>query len=310
MNTFRTVIKRAVETALLSGGVATVVRRIHAEAPLILAYHNVVPTGACVSGDRPLHLPQRAFSDQLDTLLETHDIVSLTDVLSPATPRRPRYGMRPRAAITFDDAYSGALTAGLDELRARSLPATVFVTPSFLDGASFWWDVLADPSTGLDAGLRAHVLLQGRGIKSNAIAIARGFGVPIQSIESHARGASVSELDSALAYEQLTLGAHTWSHPNLTTASNDELVVELRRPIEWLERFGTRALPMISYPYGLADDRVQRAARDAGYVAGFMIDGNWTAGVPPPQFAIPRLNVPAGVSRDGFALRAAGVIQG
>ena len=46
------------------------------------------------------------------------------------------------------------------------------------------------------------------------------------------------------------------------------------------------------------------------YVAGFMIDGGWTTAAPRDPFAIPRLNVPAGVSRNGFILRAAGLIQG
>jgi hypothetical protein len=52
------------------------------------------------------------------------------------------------------------------------------------------------------------------------------------------------------------------------------------------------------------------ASHDAGYTAGFMIEGGWTTPDPRDPFAIPRLNVPAGVSRDGFVLRAAGLIQG
>jgi hypothetical protein len=54
---------------------------------------------------------------------------------------------------------------------------------------------------------------------------------------------------------------------------------------------------------------VHAAAREAGYAAGLMIDGGWVAPPPRDTFAIPRLNIPAGVSRDGFVLRTAGLLN-
>lgn len=309
MRSLRNGVKYAVESALILSGGAAISRHKRSQQLLVLAYHNIIPTGSDPVGDRSLHLHQDAFAGQLDALLRTHDVVSLHDALE-AGQHSGRNNGRPRVAITFDDAYSGALTAGVAELRDRGLPGTVFVTPSFLNGKTFWWDVLSGVTTGLDETFRVRALTEAHGLTQDVLTLARSAGVAAQEIPAHARGASTQELTAALGYEQISLAAHTWNHPNLTSLSDPELATELARPLEWLQHFGDRALPMISYPYGLADRRVMDATRDAGYSAAFMIDGGWTTPGPRDRFAIPRLNVPAGVSHDGFILRAAGLIQG
>jgi peptidoglycan/xylan/chitin deacetylase (PgdA/CDA1 family) len=310
MTSARDDVKHVVETALIAAGGAAFARRKHAQHLLVLAYHNVVPSGSERTGDLSLHLSQHAFAEQLDALLDTHDVIPLAEALEPANSHTRQTKMRPRAVITFDDAYAGALSAGVAELRARSLPATIFVTPGFLDGRSFWWDVLSDERTGLDNETRKRALTECRGLTDDVLELASRTGSPIQEMPVHARGASIDDLNAAVAGGQISLAAHTWNHPNLTVLSDTELTDELIRPLQWLRRFGDHVIPAVSYPYGLADARVQRAARDAGYSAGFMIDGGWTTFAPPDRFAIPRLNIPAGVSRSGFVLRAAGLIQG
>ncbi len=308
MTSFRKSAKRAVEAALVIGGGCAVARHRRSEQLLVLAYHNIVPTGLGAAGDRSLHLKQSAFADQLDLLLETHDIIGLDTVVSGLLADHDEQRVRPRAMITFDDAYAGAVTAGVEELRARRLPATIFVTPGFLDGKAFWWDVLADATTGLNPLIRERALTEGRGVCAEVLALASRLGLPVREMPSYARGASIDELNIALRYDQITLASHTWSHPNLTSLVDADLAEELAKSLQWLERFADRARPVISFPYGLTNRRVQQAVRDAGYKAAFMIDGGWTAARHKDAFAIPRLNIPAGVSRYGFELRTAGII--
>ncbi|MEO9115206.1 MAG: polysaccharide deacetylase family protein [Gemmatimonadaceae bacterium] len=309
MSPLRTSVKSAIESALVVSGGADVYRRRRSEQLLVLAYHDIVPTGAELAGDRSLHLPQVAFAEQLDALTRTHRVIPLRDALSPSTTHDQR-DSRPCVAITFDDAYAGAVTVGVEELRSRALPATIFVTPSFLDGKTFWWDVLATATSGLEDSLRERALTEARGLTDAVLALAHHSGLSTREMPAHARGASTAQLKAAMEFDGITLAAHTWNHPNLTALADADLMTELVRPMEWLKQFGDRALPMISYPYGLADRRVMDASHDAGYTAGFMIDGGWTTHDPRDPLAIPRLNVPAGVSRDGFILRAAGLIQG
>lgn len=293
-------MKRVVERALVAGGPATLARQSRTRDVLILGYHNIVPSGERPCGDRSLHLPQVAFAAQLDALLETHEVVPLDSLLRGETSEITR----PRAVITFDDAYVGALTAGITELAARDLPATVFVAPGFVGGRSFWWDVVADPDGGLDPTDRARALGELRGIDARVRGTLRTRAEP----PVWARCTSDGDLAAALASSRLSVASHTWSHSNLTQLTDIELAQELAGPREWLARFGMRALPVISYPYGLADARVLDAARTAGYEAGFMIEGGWTSPPVRGRFDVPRLNIPAGLSRDGFVLRAAGIL--
>ncbi|MEO7043341.1 MAG: polysaccharide deacetylase family protein, partial [Gemmatimonadaceae bacterium] len=165
-------VKHVVETALVLGGGASFSRRARKGDVLVLAYHNVVPKGLDVHGDLSLHLHQSDFAAQLDALIRTHDVVPLNDALTPQEATA-QPSARPRVAITFDDAYSGAVTAGVAELRARRLPATIFVTPSFLDGKTFWWDILSQADSGLDDAFRARALTDAHGLNGQVLELAR-----------------------------------------------------------------------------------------------------------------------------------------
>jgi peptidoglycan/xylan/chitin deacetylase (PgdA/CDA1 family) len=296
-------VKRMVERGLLLSGIPQLARWRRAGEVLVLAYHDIVPRGERPVGDRSLHLPQDEFAAQLDLLRETHEVISLDAALSAEA----RHGERASVVITFDDAYDGAVTAGVAELAARGLPATIFVAPGLLDGAEFWWDVLTPAGApGLDGDVRDHALTAqaGRGttILADIPPAARA------AIPAFARGASLAALCRAAATPGITLGSHTWSHPNLAALPPDELLAELARPLAWLRESFDVAVPYLSYPYGLSSPAVERVAAQVGYRAAFRIDGGWLPREPSHRYALPRLNVPAGLSPEGFRLRSAGLL--
>lgn len=298
-------LKSAAERLVLGGGVAAASRVRMGGATLILAYHGIVPDGDLPGGERALHLPRRRFAEHLDVLLRTHDVVPLAEVLHPAG------GRRPRAALTFDDAYAGAATAGVEELAARGLPATFFPVPAMTGADGFWWDALVPPGAdALPAGFRAEALARGRGEDAAVRAIARRHGLRAHPLPPHARPASLAELRSAARVPGITVASHAWSHPNLARLSPAEARRELDASAAWVaEHFPSASLPWLAYPYGLASAETRRAAREAGYAAALRIEGGWMrAGADP--FALPRVNVPAGLSPEGLALRAAGLLCG
>ncbi len=294
-------LKNTVERLLIGIGLPRVFRARMASRALVLAYHNVVPDGERAVGDLSLHLSQRNFAAQLDLLLDTHDVVPLEEVLAAGGENG-----RPRVAITFDDAYRGALRAGLEELRRRDLPATFFVAPAFVDGGTFWWDALADES-GLPDRIRSHALSALRGDDAAIRAWAKAEGIRERTLPEFQTVASEVELHKAAETSGIRLAAHTWSHPNLTTLDAVELRTELHRPLEWLRDRFQEALPWISYPYGLCSPSVASAAEAEGYLGALLVTGGWLrTSTDVSRFTLPRLNVPAGVSPNGFALRAAG----
>ena len=296
-------LKMAAEVLLVECGVARAGRRWHAGSCLILAFHNVLGPGRPPIGDRPLHLPLEEFERFVDRLASTHDIIALDGIRS--RQNRPR----PQAVLTFDDAYAGAIQFGLPALVARGIPATVFVAPGLLGRPACWWDQLADPRTGLDAATRTYALDVLRGEEDRILRNAEGMRPTDTGDLNDCRIATEAELARAASLPGITLGAHSWSHPNLARLSPEELSAELTRPLAWLEERYCVARPWLAYPYGLSSPRVEVAAKQAGYTLGFRVSGGFMNSSEPARMNLPRWSVSAGLSEPGFVLHAAGVMS-
>ncbi len=298
----RAALKALVETGLVWSGTAALCRVALLRHALVLTYHNVVPDDCSSFGDCSLHLPRRTFVRQIEQLLRTHAIVPLEEVLTPAPS-----GRRPRVAITFDDAYQGAIAIGVEELARRGVPATLFVVPAFVGGRSFWWDALArDEGGGLDPVLRTRALQELGGKDRDVRRWAEAQGLRLAAVPEWALVASEGELRTATRHPGITLASHTWTHPNLLRLSPAELQEELSRPLDWLRRRCTSVVAWLSYPYGLASPSVEAAAAAAGYVAALSLDGGWFTPNRVNRYAVPRVNIPSGLSAHGFALRTSG----
>lgn len=294
-------LKHLGERVLLGTGAARVGRGRLRGRTLVLAYHDVVPDGDVLSGNANLHLPQREFARQLDILVRTHDVVSI-DMLS----KRSLSSGRPRAIITFDDAYAGALTAGIEELVRRGLPATIFVAPALL-GSTPWWDILAERTSGaVPDRLQQHALEALGGHGGKILEWARSEAVEPTAASGLPRIGTETQLTTAASRPGITLGSHSWSHPNLSALTGSELEMELTKPLQWLRSRFANFAPWLSYPYGYFSDSVQNVAAKVGYTGSFRVDGGWVPASGPPLHAIPRLNIPNGLSLNGFQLRLAG----
>ena len=278
----------------------------HQHRTVILAYHNILPDGEAASGDRSLHLPRMRFVRQLDRLSETHDVVGL-DALIRARP----LSERPRAIITFDDAYRGALEYGLPELSRRGMGATVFVAPGLLGDRAFWWDQLASTATGAvpaplrERALRAHCGRHDEVLKELTPEVGGLNGVP-----SHSRSATEAELQAAVVEHDLLVGSHAWSHPNLTELDDAGVSSELRRSRRWLADHFSSVVPWLAYPYGLSSERVvglaQGVFEGALSITGRLVPACLGGTV---RYRVPRINVPAGLSLNAFELRVSGIVR-
>lgn len=314
--------RRAAELLLSRSGIAGFAEGRRSPSVMILAYHNIVPTGEEPAGDVSLHIDQATFADHLDWLMERRAIVSLAEAMelvggadsdlnadSDLGAGPPSEGA-PRVVITFDDAYRGTMTAGMEELAKRGLPSTVFVPPGLLGAEGFWWDLLAPPGgRPLDAPLREHALRTLAGRTSDVMAWAADEGLPRQALPSHALPVTEEELSELGAGPGVTLGAHTWSHPNLARLAGQELDDELRRSRDWLRQRFDAYVDLLAYPYGLVGPEAEAAAARV-FDGALLVDGGAAVVRGSPTgtpYRIPRVNVPRGLSLDGLALRLAGI---
>jgi peptidoglycan/xylan/chitin deacetylase (PgdA/CDA1 family) len=288
-----------VERLVLASGMVRLRSAAFRGRTLVLAYHNVVPRGAPPVGERALHLGQDRLAEHLDLLADQTDVIPLDVALGSAD------GQKPRVVITWDDAYAGAVTVGVEELVRRKLPATIFVPPGRLGGQTFWWDRLASRHGGeIPRVLRDRALEECRG-QEEVIESKLGMGIDV-ALPAYARSATEADLSSAASKSGITFGSHSWSHVNLTQVSTDDLAMELHRSHEWLRQRYSNVLPALSYPYGAESITIRPAVEAAGYTTGWCIRGGWLPTGSTDCRALPRLNVPAGLSVNGLALRLAG----
>ena len=225
----------AVRTLEYRRGARSVERRSRAE-PVCLAYHAV----ADLSRDpvlREYGIPAGTLAEQLDMLAARgHTFVSLERVLDSLDGGPPL----PRGAllVTFDDAYTDLLSAGLPVLAERGIPAVVFAVSGNVGGTNEW-------DRHLGAG------------------------------EMPLLGAA--ELRE-LAERGVEVGAHSVSHRPLTSLPAEEVAAELRHSADELEAMGLPRPRAFAYPHGAWDPGIAAAARDAGFAAAFTIDPGFLRG--------------------------------
>lgn len=295
-------MRTAVEVLGTAGGFTGLARRASRDKVAILAYHNVVEPEYAGRADSSLHLPLPRFLAQIERVARTHSIVPLDDVLSDhADPDRP--SERPRAVITFDDAYRGAVTLALPELRRRGIPATVFVSPGLLGKDSTWWDLMGEAGAltpdAREYALRSHggrhqVLWDRLFSRGQIRPLPRSFGI-----------ATEEELLSHCGRD-IVLGSHTWGHEYLPALEDDELRDNLSRTLQWLGDFPGATSPWLALPYGAGTLRQSRLALGLGHRGVLRVRGGlWSP--PGDAAAVPRINVPAGASVRGLELRTSGI---
>ena len=298
-------LKAGVEKAAVHCGLARLLGYGRRFERLVLAYHSVVPEGETSWGEGSLHITESLFRHHLDVLQGAATIVPLERLIR--TEGHEADG--PFVAITFDDGYRGAVTVGADELARRDLPATYFVTPGLSSEDGFWWDRMAQSERGtLDEGLREHCLETLAGQQARVLEWARTTGRGREGAPEFARPADHRELQGLKARGRFQLACHTWTHPNLRRLSSAERQEEFRRCRNWITETTGEPPEALSYPYGLESSAVRTDAGAVGHHHGFRISGGWLpqAGSG-DELALPRLNIPAGLSPEGLRLRLAGL---
>jgi peptidoglycan/xylan/chitin deacetylase (PgdA/CDA1 family) len=156
--------------------------------------------------------------------------------------------------VTFDDAYT-SVAAAIPTLERLGVPATVFACPEFADDG-------------------------------------RPLAIPELAAEASAHPDELATMNwdqlRDLVAHKVEIGSHTLSHVYLTQLTDAELSRELRESRERIEAELARPCRFVAYPYGDDDERVHRAARLAGYEAGFAAPGRLA---PASVYALPRVGI-------------------
>jgi len=290
--------------ALKLSGVTALAQRL-SSGGVVLCYHNVVADGGADPHDAlGLHMPLSTFQRQMRWLANNYDVVPLRDLVGRVSQGESLRGV---AAVTFDDGYGGVFDHALPVLRDLSIPATVFIVAEAPErDERFWWD---DPEVlrAYSPDQRRHWLTTLRGdsatiLESFALARLRS----LQQTSTARRPAPWQTITAAAkSGGGLRLGVHSASHRSLPTLDALELRREVLESRDIIKRRTGETAEFFAYPYGLWNERVREAVRSAGYRAAFTLErGHGTATDP---WALPRMNVPAGIGYAAFQAWTAGL---
>jgi peptidoglycan/xylan/chitin deacetylase (PgdA/CDA1 family) len=99
---------------------------------------------------------------------------------------------------------------------------------------------------------------------------------------------TVSQLLEVAKEENISIGAHTISHPDLNELSKDAMMIEIARSKRILENFTGRKIQAFAYPSGNYNGAVIDAVKEAGYEVAFAVDDKGLFGHE-ARFSIPRI---------------------
>lgn len=292
--------------------VVLALRMTSRRAGIALMYHSVAQRQG--DPERELVPPHEAvlFERQMRLVRRHFRVVHAVELHQAALARRR--GERFPVAITFDDDLACHAEVSAPILARLGLTGTYFLSGASLDRPfAFWYERLQRAFDENLPGLAEIVMGPSR---STEVCDLRQLGWHVEHLSPDARDEVARRLGDAVGPDPLeagirasqvgsltdagmTVGFHTRRHDSLTFLSDLALAQAMIDGRAELEVSAGAPTYVIGYPHGRADDRVARAAAEAGFTAGFTTDD--TAVTPDTD--------PLLQGRVGPSLRSAGALS-
>jgi peptidoglycan/xylan/chitin deacetylase (PgdA/CDA1 family) len=274
---------------------------------LILMYHRVLPPGATTATfvQPGMYVTPETFERHLRFLTAHFQMLSFEQLLSKSQDGTWDKGAR-YCTITFDDGWLDNYQYAYPLLRARAVPATIFL-PTALIGTNRWlWsDRLSyvlhhyEGRCGpLGTSEMDRIVEGAKALKEDARgrfvdSMARTLGIVLPDERRFIDWSEAREMSR----HGIAFGSHTCTHAILPRLDRTTLQHELTRPLEVLAEQQVAWVPVLAYPNGDHDDVVVKAARDAGYRAAVTTAAGAEPGRPADLLRLKRIGVHDDVTR-------------
>jgi peptidoglycan/xylan/chitin deacetylase (PgdA/CDA1 family) len=233
----------------------------------------------------------------VDQIKRHSTVVCLAEALQFILEAKPLRGLL--TLITFDDGYLDNYQLAYPVLRGAGVPATFFLITSRIGTSDpLWWDAIAyairsakSPQVSLNYPREIRLPLdEGRrnGAIREAIAVYKSAPDPEQFLRHLQDACNVSQVNrrtrlflnweeaAEMANAGMDIGAHTHTHPVLSSLPIAGQATELETCRRLLEEKLARRIDTLAYPYGTQqafNEDSFRALEQAGYRAAFSYYG-------------------------------------
>jgi peptidoglycan/xylan/chitin deacetylase (PgdA/CDA1 family) len=265
------------------------------------------------------------FVRRLKVIQKFYNIVSFDEALAYTV----RPGTKRIAIMTFDDNYTDFIQVAQPILQDMGIPALFFITTSALDQKELlWYDKVYSAVIGTEIPVVKMESLGGIEFPLNSLKHKRFAAVEIcrllwsktvskrneiikELIEKIGPGPldpktfylSHSALTELSRENDVAIGSHTVTHPSLMLLSNKEVEAELRESKAVLESLVGYPVRHLSYPNGMADERIWKIAQRCGYESACMTKD----GSPSNRYGLRRVNIGWGNFSE-FSVRISGIL--
>jgi len=237
------------------------------------------------------------FAQQMDYVSKRYNVISGAELAECVKKNRkfPPYA----AMITFDDGYYDNFTNAYPILKARNLPAIIFLATDYIgEKKPFYWDLVAycfhhtiKTQTELP-----HLGLQSWADESSQNRVMQNWIAALKKMSDTEKQVLVGRLPEILnvtvhqdafanvmmswshakelSENGIEMGGHTASHPILTRVSPDAASAELVRSKQRIEEAIGKRVLSFAYPNGQSDDftpDLMNRVRDAGFDVAFTL---------------------------------------
>lgn len=209
---------------------------------LVLAYHRVADVA---SDPFDLAVTPANFDEQLEVLRADYTVLPIRELVARAC-RGEIAG--DEVGVTFDDGYADNLLQAKPLLQKHDVPATVFVAAGAVGSAErFWWDSLAQSIEDRAELFRVWQELRhmNEDARTRALAPYRASGAA-----SDGRALTRDEVRELADGGLVTVGAHTVTHPVLSTLDRAGQSAEISGSRAQLEAIVGAPVTEFSFPFG------------------------------------------------------------
>lgn len=278
--------------ALIGSGLASFARTRRSEETTIMTFHGL-SDGSGDAGilDWSLHLPVEVFRSVCALLSAEYHVISMSDFIAARSKKLTLPANS--VVLTFDDGFESNFKLAYPILQRFKLPATIFVTTGFLDGADMLWFQRIDLAFGRTCKesltwkineRKLRLFLRTREERQNSLVelmpelkllpdadllgevnrIERALGVDpprLADLPAPMRPLTWANANEMIAGGLIEIGGHTHTHPILSRCESFSMQAEITTCRDRI-RAETGVAPVsFAYPNGGQEDYTGETVR-------------------------------------------------